>query len=105
MRREVEPALEWLNPAFVWASNGWTAEQSWPEARAGFLAAVGIDGADSARPGYRLVRRFVEYVDTQVPDTERRAFLADAAARADVVAMFAVGDYEPASAAPMGGLP
>jgi hypothetical protein len=98
VRREVEPALEWLTPGFVWATSGWAAEQPWPEAKAAFHAAVGIDGADSARPGYRLVRRFVEYVDTQVPDTERRAFLADSAARADVVAMFAAADYQPAAA-------
>ncbi len=98
MRREVESALEWLTPAFAWASNGWAAGQPWPEAKAAFHAAVGLDGAESDRPGYRLVRRFVEYVDTQMPDAERRAFLADPAARADVVYMFAGADYQPAAA-------
>jgi hypothetical protein len=92
VRKEVEQALEWLTPAFSWAATGWAVEQSWPEAKPAFLAAVGLESADPDQPGHRLIVRFVEYVDSQLPDTERRRFLTDPSARTDVVDMFAGGD-------------
>jgi hypothetical protein len=104
VRGEVERALEWLGPAFVWAATGWAPGQPWHEARPAFLAAVGLDSADIHEPGYGLVLRFVEYVDSQLPDIERRDFLTSPSARADVLYMFAAADYQPAEAVPERGV-
>ncbi|HEU5268122.1 MAG TPA: hypothetical protein VFU35_15545 [Jatrophihabitans sp.] len=99
MRAEVEQLLDWLAPAFAWAAADWPADQPWAQARPVFLATVDLDAASLNEPGHGLVRRFVEYVDSQLSEGERRVFLNDPSARADVIDMFVL-DHPTAAAAP-----
>ena len=98
MRAEVEQLLDWLTPAFSWAAADWPADQPWAQARPAFLATVGLDATSLNEPRHGVVRRFVEYVDSQLSERERREFLNDPSARADVIDMFVLDKPAPAGA-------
>jgi hypothetical protein len=93
----------WLDSGFAWLGDNWT-EQDWTEARAGFVAALGLANAEDEP----VVHALVSEIDAMAPE-ERRETVLDAGARASLVrrALGAAGPagVEPGAAGPAGDTP